>query len=277
MAIVVNTNVNALLAQNYLASNQAGLAKSMQRLASGVRINDAADDPAGLAIAVSMGQTSAAISQGAQNGQNGISLVQTTQSAMSDISNILTQMSSLASQASSGTYSSTQLGNLNTTFQALLNEINRVANVSSFNGISLLNGTTSSVSIQVGANNTTNDSLTISLSNLTTGSSGLNIASLDVSTNSGAQSALASLQTAVNTVTTALAGVGASEVNLNAAIANNNSLVANLESAKSRVQDADFASESSNLAKYNILTQSNIAMLAQANSLPGMALQLLRG
>lgn len=277
MAIVVNTNVSALLAQNYLTTNQAGLTKSMQRLSSGLRINSAADDPAGLAIAVSMTQTSSSLSQGAQNGLNGISLVQTAQSAMNNIANILTQMSTLASQASSGTYSSSQLGNLDTTFTALKNEIERVAQSTQFNGIDLLNGNTGSVTIQVGANNTSNDRLTITLTELTTGSNGLSISSLSLSDNSSAQTALASLQTAVNTVTTALASVGANEVNLTAAVNNNNAQVASLEAAKSRVQDADFAAESSNLAKYNILTQSNIAMLAQANTIPGMALQLLRG
>ncbi|RDI39950.1 flagellin N-terminal helical domain-containing protein [Aquicella lusitana] len=276
MAIVINTNVSALLAQNYLTSNQAGLTKAMQRLSSGLRINNAADDPAGMAIAVSMGQTSSSLSQGAQNGLNGVSLVQTAQSAMNNISNILQQMSTLASQAATGTYSSTQLGNLNTTFQALLDEIERVAQSTQFNGIDLLNGTTSSITIQVGANNTSNDRLTITLEELTTGSSGLNIASLDISTNSGAQTAIDTLQTAVSSVTTALAQVGANEVNLTAAVSNNNALVASLDAAKSRVQDADYASESSMLAKFNILTQSNIAMLAQANALPGMALQLLR-
>lgn len=277
MAIVVNTNVSALMAQNYLTNNQAGLSKAMQRLSSGLRINSAADDPAGLAIAVSMTQTSSSLTQGAQNGNNGISLVQTAQSAMNNIANILTQMSTLASQASSGTYSSSQLGNLNTTFSALLNEIERVAQSTQFNGIDLLNGATGSVTIQVGANNTANDRLSITLTEMTTGSAGLNISSLSLSDNSSAQTALASLQTAVNSVTTALATVGANEVNLTAAVNNNNTQAASLEAAKSRVQDADFAAESSNLAKYNILTQSNISMLAQANSLPSMALQLLRG
>jgi flagellin len=276
MAIVVNTNVSALQAQNYLTANQAGLTKAMQRLSSGLRINSSADDPAGLAIALSMTQTSAALNQGAQNGLNGVSLVQTAQSAMLNIANILTQMSTLASQASSGTYSSSQLGNLNTTFSALLNEIERVSQSTQFNGIDLLNGVTGSVTIQIGANDTTNDRLTITLTELTTGSSGLNIATLDIGTNDDAQSAVHTLTTAIDDVTTALAKVGANEVNLTAAVNNNASQATDLDAAKSRVQDADFAAESSNMAKYNILTQSNIAMLAQANSLPSMALQLLQ-
>lgn len=276
MPIVVNTNVTSLLAQNDLTLNEAGLSQAMQRLASGLRINNASDDPAGLAISVSMTQTIDALAQGAQNGNTGVSLVQTAQGAMLDISNIVQQMSTIAAQASTGTYTSTQLGNLNTTFQALLSEVERVASTANFNGVNLLNGTTSSISIQVGQNNTSNDRLTVALSNLTTGTSGLSISTLDVSSNSDAQTAMGTLQTALNTVTTALAQAGASEVNLTAAVNNNNSTVANLSDARSRIDDADYAAESANMSKYNILTQASIAMLSQANAIPSMALQLLQ-
>lgn len=276
MSIVVNTNVNALLAQNYLVNNQAGLSQAMQRLSSGLRINDAADDPAGLAIAVSMNQNALSLQQGQQNANNGVSLVQTAQTAMNDVSNLLTQMSTLASEGASGTYSTTQLGDLNTEFTALVAEVNRVANDTQFNGITLLNGTTTSVSIQVGTGNTTNDSVGISLSNMTTGTAGLSISTLAVDTNAHASSAIASLTTALNTVTTALAGVGASEVNLTAAGNNDGSVATSLLTAKSRVEDADFAAESTNLAKFNILNQSNIAMLSQANQSQSMVLKLLQ-
>lgn len=276
MSISVNTNVNALLAQQYLTSNQSGLAQAMQRLSSGLRINSAADDPAGLAISTSMTNASNGLRQGARNGNDGISLTQTAESAIDDISNLVTQMSALATQASSATYDSTQLGNLNTEFQDLLNEINRVADVTTFNGVYLLNGSTSSIAIQVGNNATSNDRLTISLSNLTTGSSGLNIGTLNVSTTADAQTALSSLN-ALTSITTALANLGASEVNLNAAVNDANAIATSLDTAKSRIQDADFSVESSNLAKFNILNQSNIAMLSQANSTPQIVLQLLKG
>lgn len=276
MAIVINTNVNSLLAQNYLTENQAGLSRAMQRLSSGMRINSAEDDPAGMAIAVSMTQSSDALRQGVRNGNDGISLVQTAESAMTNISNLITQLSTLASQAANGTYSSTQLANLDTQFQALVSEVDREANNTTFNGVVLLNGTASSITLQLGTGNTSNDRLSVSLSNMTTGSAGLNIASLAVGSQSAAQSALATLGS-ITTVTTALAGIGASISNLDAAVANNSGVAASLDSARSRIADADYAAESSNLAKYNILNQSNIAMLAQANSSPGMVLQLLKG
>lgn len=276
MSIVVNTNVPSLLAQNSLGANQAGLSQAMQRLSSGLRINTAADDPAGLAISLSMTQSANAVAQGAQNANSGISLIQTAEGAMNDIANIIEQMSTLASQASNTTYTSTQLGNINTTFQALLTEINRVANTANFNGLNLLDGSNSSISIQVGANNTANDRLTITLNNLTTGTAGLSISGLSVTSNANAQSAVASLQTALNSVTTALATAGAGEVNTTAAANNNNAIVANLQASRSRIQDADFAAESSNLSRYNVLTQSNISMLAQANVIPQMALKLIQ-
>lgn len=276
MGITVNTNVNALLAQNYLNANQAGLSQAMQRLASGLRINSAADDPAGLAIATTMSATSASLRQGARNGNDGVSLVQTAQTALNSISNLLGQMQTLATQASTGTYSSSQLGNLDTQFGKLLSEVNRVASTTQFNGVNLLDGSTTSLDIQVGSGDTSNDRLSISLSNLTTGSSGLNISSLTLGSTSSAQSALSTLSS-LTTVTTALATLGASESNLNAAVMNDNGIATSLDNAKSRIQDADYGVESSNLAKFNILNQSNIAMLAQANATPQMVLQLLKG
>lgn len=275
MPIVVNTNTNALLAQNYLTNNQAALSQAMQRLSSGLRINDAADDPAGLAIAVSMTQISSALQQGALNGNTGVSLVQTAQSAMGDISNLLTQMSTLASEASSGTFSSTQLTDLQTEFSALLSEVNRVASNTQFNGINLLNNSSGTVTIQVGSGNTSNDRLSVNLVDITTGSTGLNISSLNISSNSSAQSAIGTLTTALATVTTDLANLGASQTNLNAAVNNDSAIATSLLTAKSRIQDADFSAESTNFAKASILTQSNISMLAQANSTAGYVLKLL--
>ena len=241
MPISVNTNTNALLAQQSLIKNQAGLAQAMQRLASGLRINDAADDPAGLAIATSMGNTSAALTQAARNANDGISLLQTAEGAISDINNLISQMSTLAVQAASGTYASVQLSDINTEFSALLTEINRVANVTTFNGVNLLNSS-NTVTIQIGSGDTTNDRLKLTLSNMTTGTSGLNISGLTVSSNSTAQTALSTLN-ALTAVSTALASYGANEVNLTAVYSVDTSTANSLTTAQSRVQDADYAAE----------------------------------
>ena len=275
MPFVINTNVNALLAQNYLANNQAGLSQALQRLSSGMRINGASDDPAGLAIGTSMTNTSNSLRQGVRNANDGISLVQTAESAMSNISSLLGQMTTLSAQASTGTYSSSQLANIDTQFSKLLAEINRVASSAAFNGVNLLDGSTGSLSIQVGSGNTANDRLSVSLTNLTTGSAGLNISTLTVASTSSAQSALEKLN-GLTAVTNGLAGLGASQVNLEAAVVNNNGTASSLDAAKSRIMDADYAAESSNQAKYNILTQASVAMLAQANSVPQMVMQLLK-
>ena len=275
MSFVINTNVNSLLAQNYLSNNTAGLSQAMQRLSSGMRINSAMDDPAGLAVGTKMGVTTSALYRGAANANDGLSLAQTADSAINNISNILSSMNTLASQAANGVYSATQLTDLNATFTALRDEINRVASSTQFNGINLLDGSAASVTIQVGSGNTVNDRLTVSLSDLTTATLGI---SADVITSvAAAQTALTNISTAISTVTSSLATLGANEKNLDAAINNNNGIAASLSSAKSRIMDTDYAAESSNQAKFNILTQSNIAMLAQANSTPQMVMQLLKG
>jgi flagellin len=276
MSIAINTNVNSLLAQDYLTSNQNGLSQALNRLSSGHRINDAKDDAAGLAVAQIMQENSTALRQGSRNANDGISLVQTAQSAMNDTLNILQRMRELADQGANSVYSAGDLTNLNAEFQDLNSEINRVASSVNFNGISLLNNSTGSLSIQVGTSNTANDSLSIKLTNTTTGSSGLNIASLSVTSTSNASSALATLDTAIQSVTTGLAKLGAGEANLQAAVEGNDAIATDLESAKSRIMDTDFAAESGNLAKFNILNQSNVAMLSQANSSPQLVLQLLR-
>jgi flagellin len=276
MSIAINTNVNSLLAQDYLTSNQNWLSQALNRLSSGHRINDAKDDAAGLAVAQIMQENSTALRQGSRNANDGISLVQTAQSAMNDTLNILQRMRELADQGANSVYSTADLTNLNAEFQNLNSEVNRVASTVNFNGISLLNNSTGSLSIQVGTSNTSNDSLSIKLTNTTTGSSGLSIASLAVATTAGASAALATLDTAIQSVTTGLAKLGASEANLQAAVEGNDAIATDLESAKSRIMDTDFASESGNLAKFNILNQSNVAMLSQANSSPQLVLQLLR-
>jgi len=276
MSFVINTNVDALYAQNYLSDNKANLSKAIQRLSSGKRINSPADDPAGLAISTGLTNSANGLLRGAANANDGISLIQTALSATNDINGLVGQMQTIATQASSGTYSSTQLGNLDTQFQALLSEVNRVASTAAFNGISVLANSTGSVSIQVGNSSTSNDTVSITLTNLTTGSSGLNIASLAVDTQSNGSAALAALS-AITSITTSLAQLGANESNLSAAAANSTNVATAFQAANSRILDADYAAESSNQAKYNILVQSSIAMLAQANSSPQAVLQLLKG
>lgn len=271
MGIVVNTNVGSLVAQAYLSSNQSKLSKTLSRLSSGLRVTEAKDDPAGLAIAQSMASSVRTLKQGSRNGNDGVSLLQTAQGAMSQTLDILQRMREIASQASSGTYGSGDLANLDTEFQALKTEIDRVQSTSTFNGIDLLNG--GSVSIQIGENNTSNDRISLSLT--TTDTTTLTINGDDVTTQSNGQTALDTLKDAIDTVTTGLATLGAAQSNLEAAVNSNDTRAVNLDTARSRIMDADYAEESANLAKYMIMNQSNVAMLSQANSSPQLALKLL--
>ncbi len=271
MGITVNTNISSLVAQQYLNENQSKLSKTFQRLSSGLRITEAKDDPAGLAIAESMKSSVRALKQGSRNGSDGISLLQTAQGAVSDTLNILQRMREIASQGASGTYSSGDLANLDVEFQALLSEVDRVNNTATFNGIALLNG--GSVSIQIGEGNTANDRLSITLTDTTTTT--LNIDSDDVSTSGNAQTALDNLTSAIADLTAGLATLGAGQSNLDTAIQSNDSRATNLDTARSRIMDADYAEESANLAKYMIMNQSNVAMLSQANTAPQLVLKLL--
>lgn len=270
--ISVNTNVSSLMALQNLSQNQSRLSKTLSRLSSGLRVAEAKDDPAGLAIAESMQSSIRALRQGSRNGNDGVSLVQTAQGALSQTLNVLQRMREISSQAANGTYSSSDLSNLDTEFQALLGEVDRIQSVTSFNGISVLSG--GSVSIQVGENNSANDRISISLTN--TSSSTLGISSDDVTSSANAQTAMDNLSTAINSVTTGLANLGAAQSNLDEAISANDTRALNIESARGRIMDADFALESANMAKYMILNQSNVAMLSQANSVPQLALQLLQ-
>jgi flagellin len=271
MALTINTNISSLYAQQYLAQNNTNLQNTLLRLSSGKRINNASDDPAGLAIASSMQATIGGLNTGSQNGQSGVNLVQTAQGAMQQILNDLQTMNQLAVEAANGTNSTQDRTNLNTEYQTLLTDISSITSGIKFNGVAVLSGGT--ISIQTGA--TATDKVTVTLSNTNTGTAGLNIASTSLATSSGATAAITSLGTAISTLTTGLATLGADAVKLQAAIANNNTYSTNLSAAQSTIIDTDYAAESANMAKYTILTQSDVAMLAQANSTPSLVLKLL--
>jgi flagellin len=272
--MVINTNVNSLLAQQYLTDNQSRLSQTLNRLSSGLRINDAKDDAAGLSIAEQMQESILALRQGSRNGNDGISLIQVAQTAMTDTLNLLQRMRQLAAQGASGTYGTSDLSNMDKEFQSLKGEIERVSQVTVFNNISLLQNATGTLSIQVGTGNTSNDVISITLTK--TDTTTLGISSNDLTSSTDASTALGTLDTAIGTITTGLAQLGANESNLLAAISNDDATANSFDIAKSRIMDADFALESSNMAKFNILNQSNVAMLAQSNAIPQLVLQLLQ-
>ncbi|VVC77090.1 Flagellin [Aquicella siphonis] len=274
MALIINTNVSSLFAQQYLAQNQTNLSNTLQRLSSGKRINNASDDPAGLAIASTMLANVNGLNVGSRNGQDGVNLVATAAGAMQVILNDLQTMNQLAVQAANGTNGSQDRANLDAQYQALLSEIGRITTQTNFNNVSILGG--GSISIQIGSGNTSNDQITVNLTNTSTGSAGLNIAGTDLTSATNASTAIGSLNLAIAALTTGLATIGADSANLQAAIQSNNAYATNLTAAQSAIMDADYAAESANMAKFTILSQSDVAMLSQANSAPSLVLQLLR-
>lgn len=273
MAITVNTNLTSMLAQRSLNTVQDKLSTTLNRLSTGLRVNNAKDDAAGLAIAEGMTSRIRGLNRGAHNGNDGISLIQTAESGMKETLSLLQRMRELSTQASTGTYQSSDLANLDNEFQNLKKEIDRVVAVTDFNGLSVLSGGT--LSIQVGSQNTANDRLTVNLTKADTTTLAIN--SDDVTTNANAQTALTNLDAAITTMTTGLASLGASQSNLESAVNGNQDRITRIESARSRIMDTDFAEESSNLAKYQILQQSSTAMLSQANSSGQIVLRLLQG
>jgi len=273
MAITINTNVSSLMAQQTLGRTQDALSQSINRLSTGRRINMAKDDAAGNAIAAGMTAQVRGIRQGGRNGNDGISLIQTAEGGLNQTLSLLQRMRELASQAATETYATPDLANIDTEYQQLLTEIDRVAATIDFNGTMLMNAA-NTISVQVGANNTADDRIDIELIDVTSATLAV---TGDVTSNANAQAALDLLDDALTLVTTGLAGLGASHSKIEAAVLGNQDRVTNLEAARSRIMDADFAEESAKLAQLQILQQSGAAMLSQANSSGQIVLKLLQG
>lgn len=282
----INTNISSIVTRSYLSQNQASLEGAMERLSSGKRINSAADDAAGLAIASRMTTTVIGKEVATRNANDGISLIQTAESALGSISNILQRMRELAVQADNGTNSASDKASLQAEITQLLSEIQNTATKTSFNGISLLDGTTPNVTLHVG--NGAADTLSFSIGdNQTTalGHAELTLDALDVTgtTNvittgsaNGAQDAILAIDAALDQVSAKRAEFGALQNRLEFTVDNLTSSKSNTEAARSRIEDADMAAETSNMTKQRVLVQSAIAMLSQANQSPQMVLQLLQ-
>ena len=274
MALVVNTNIASLSAQRNLTVTQQQLSRSVERLSSGLRITRASDDAAGLGVSETLRAHIRSINQASRNANDGISLTQIADGAAQSIGNLLARMRELATQAGSGTVGSTERSYLDQEFVALRSEIDRIANVTEFNGNPLLSGSTNSFSVFVGFKSGSNNVLTLNLSDLDLNSIGL--ASVNISSAANAQSALSNIDSAISAVATARATYGSVQARFDAAIANLQVTSENFSAADSRIRDADIAYETAQFTKNQILTQSGIAILAQANALPQQALALLR-
>ncbi len=281
MSLIVNTNLLSLNSQRNVKTTQNQLGTSVARLSSGLRINSAKDDAAGMAISMKLTAHVRSLNQAVRNAQDGISVVQTAEGGMNEIHNILTRMRELSQQSATGTLSTSDRTALQTEFADLKSEIDRISDTTDFNGLKLMDGSLSAtgVSLQVGINNTTNDRIKISATTFgNIDASALNLttdALSSIDSVGAAQSMLTVLDSAISTVSTRRGNLGAVQNRLGSTIANLEIASENLSAANSRIADADFAIETANLTRSQIILQAGVAVLSQANTIPQYALQLL--
>jgi flagellin len=269
--LVINHNMMASNAARHLGSSYDALAQSVERLSSGLRINSAKDDAAGLAVRELMRADISVTQQGVRNAQDGQSMLQTMEGALQTVDNALVRMKQLAEQAATGSYSSAQRAIMNQEFGEMASEINRIATSTKFNSIGMLDNS-ANVVIQFGAGT---DQITIAGSNMTSSSAGLNLTHLAVSSTASAQLALTGLDTAISNKDSARAKFGYKMNRLESTVDVLNISAENLATAESRVSDVDVATEMAAMTRNQVLAQAGISMLAQANSMPQMALKLL--
>ncbi|WP_310233906.1 flagellin [Luteimonas terrae] len=277
MMSVINTNTIALNAQRNLSTNSASLSTTIQRLSSGLRINSAKDDAAGLAISQRMTAQVRGMDQAARNANDGISLAQTAEGALGEIGNNLQRIRELTVQAANGTNSEDDKAALQKEVTQLQSEILRVVDNTKFNGTELLSSGTT-ISIQVGANATDNDKIDITLTDIKSALSGVTDSSFSISgmaAGSGATQ-LDTLDSALKSVNEARADLGAIQNRFSSAVSNLQTSSENLSASRSRIQDTDYAKETVELTRTQILQQAGTAMLAQAKSAPQSVLSLLQ-
>jgi flagellin len=287
MASVINTNLLSLNAQRNTAATQSSLATSMQRLSSGLRVNSAKDDAAGLAISERLNAQVRGSNVAIRNSNDGISLSQTAEGALSKVNDSLQRMRELAVQARNATNTSADKDSLDKEFGELAKEIQRVLGGTTFNGRAILATESGTQTFQVGANTTSNDRIDVVTTNMTTDGTVTAVAGSDntgagravidnSATGANIDTVIDNIDTAINTVSSERATLGASQNRLDQVISNLQISVENQSAAKSRITDADFAQETANMSRANILQQAGNAMIAQANQVPSQVLSLLR-
>jgi flagellin len=267
MSMQINSNVTSLNAQRMLGMSQSSLATSMQRLSSGLRVNSSVDDAAGLAIADRMNAQIKGINVAIRNANDGISLAQTAEGGLATITAALQRMRELAVQAQNGSNGTGDRANLSTEYTQLSEEITRIAAQTKFNGAAIIGAGAGAQSFQIGPNG--GDTLTVTTTTVTTVGG-------DLTTAANASTALGAIDTALDTVNTSRATYGAVMSRFSMTIQNLQISNENQQAARGRIMDADFAAETANLSRAQILQQAGSAMVAQANQLPNQVLALLR-
>lgn len=267
----INTNVNAMYATNNMNKNAALSGNSMQKLASGLRINKASDDAAGLAVSEKMRAQIRGMEQADRNVQDGISLIQTAEGALGEAGDIAQRMRELAVQGANDTLSATDRAKVKTELDQLGKEMMNIAEETKFNGNKLLEGTTAKFTIQAGATDEIREIDMVNLKDIAD-----TVKNLTVDSNANAKTSITTIDTALENINTARATLGAQQNRLEATSSNLTTSIENMTEAESRIRDVNIASEMTNLAKLNLLTQTSQAMVAQAKSQPEGIVQLLR-
>ena len=278
MGLRIATNITALNAQRQIAATRLNLDKTLERLASGSRINHAGDDAAGLAISENLRAQIRGLRQAKRNSQDGISMIQVSEGGLNEVSSILTRLRELAIQAASDTIGDTERQFTDREYQSLKQEIDRIANITNFNGIPLLNGRAGIFEIQVGIhNNPVLDRVVYNGENADSTLDALKLGGESVATKEGAQLSLSVVDDALTKVSSIRADLGAMQNRLQSTINNLAISDENLSAANSRIRDADVAEEVSEMTKNNILMQAGISVLGQANNTNMSTLKLLQG
>lgn len=275
MALTVNTNTTALRSMNSLNQTNRAFQGSLGRISSGSRINRAADDAAGLAVAENLKATNRSVEAAKRNTQDGISVIQTAEGSTAEVADILKRMRELAVQSSSETLHDSERAYIDDEYGQLAGEMDRIANVTEFNGTLLTDGSNATLAVQVGVNGSADDQIDITLGDLTSATLGVDTGSVDLSTAGSAAGDIAAIDDAIDTVSGYRSDYGAVQNRLESAMRNLETYGENLSVAESGIRDADFAKEAAEMAKFNVMQQAGVAALGQANQINSGAVRLI--
>jgi flagellin len=282
----INHNISSMIGASALGMQQGAMSKSLERLSTGLRINRASDDAAGLSVSESLRSKIRGMGRARSNAEDGIALLQIAEGATGEVNNILQRLRELAIQSSTDTMTTTERQYINKEFGQLMNEVTRISSSASYNGMTLLDGAAGSFGVSGGSasvlhigsgSSATVDRISVTLGAMTLGAIGLNPSTTSVSTAASALAALSSIDGAVRSVNTVRSDMGAYVNRLEFAISNLSNQIYNTQDAESRIRDVDFAKETTEFTRAQILTQSATSMLAQANQVPQGILSLLQG
>ena len=275
MALTVNTNVSSMAALGHLNRTNSHLEGTFGRISSGLRINKAGDDAAGLAVAENLAAEQRSLKQAARNTNDGISVIPTAEGATNEVADILKRMRELAVQSSSETLANSERAYIQDEYTQLSDEVDRISAVTNFNGVALADGSKGQLAVQVGIFNTADDRISIQLGDLRATSLGVDSGNINMSNATSAQAALTTLDTAIDSINKIRSDFGSVQNRLESSLNNLHTYTENLAGAESRIRDADFAFETAQMSKFQTMQQAGIAILGQANQLTQGALRLI--